>query len=84
MPGVAVGLGSAARSTVVQIQGNLIKSGIPGRRNILLSPLYYGDLDLSRPCWAQNLLESKFACTGFFRPGNSMLLSPPLLMLSQH
>ena len=45
-----------------------LKLGILACRIILLSPLYYCDLGLARPCWAQNLLESKFACTGFSGP----------------
>ena len=68
----------------LQIKGNRVTSGYSGpEKYIIVTPLLlrFGP---SRPCWAQNLLESKFDCTGFFRPGNSMLLSPPLLMLSQH
>ena len=61
---------------VVQVKGNLIKSGHFGPEKYIIATLYYCDLDLSRPCWAQNLLESKFDCTGFFRSGDKMLLLP--------
>ena len=61
---------------VVEIKGNLIKSGNSGPEKRLLSPLYYCDLDLSRPCWAQDLLESKFACTGFSGPATQCYCHP--------
>ena len=71
-------LGSAARSTSSTSKRTSNKIGIfrAGTIYYCLPPLYYCDLDLSRPCWAQNLLESNFDCTGFFRSGDKMLLPP--------
>ena len=39
MTGVAVGLGSAARGPVVQVKGNLVKSGYFGLEKYIVTPL---------------------------------------------
>ena len=68
---VAVGLGSAARSTSSTSKRKSSKIGIVrAGKNSLLPPLYYCQWTLSRPCRAPNLLESKFDCPGFFQPSN--------------
>ena len=73
MTGVAVGLGSAARSTSRTSKRKSRKIGIfRPETNIIATPYK----TLSRPCRAPNLLESKFDCPGFFRPSNKTLLSP--------
>ena len=51
---------------VVQINGHLVNSGYSGPEKYFIATPLLLQLDLSRPCWAQNLLESKFACAGIF------------------
>ena len=47
-------LGSAARNTSSTIKRKSIKIGYFGPEQYVINPpLYYCDLDLSRPCWVQ-------------------------------
>ena len=77
-------IGSAARSTSSTSKRKSNKIGIFRAGTIYYCHPFYCNLDLSRPCWAQKLLESEFECTGFCRSGDKMLLPPPLLMLWSH
>ena len=77
MTGTWVGPGSAGRNTSRTSRRESIKIGtFPADKLYYCQPFYYCDLDLFTYFRAPNLLESKFDCSGFFRAGNKMLLSP--------